>query len=374
MITLTAMNITDSPPVLFETLSTPYGRKIGVATLNRPMQLNAITLAMCELLRDRLREWASDDDVVAVMLEGAGDKGFSAGGDVAEVVRQVRGGGPKRFVYGDSFFEVEYQLDQMIHDYPKPFLAWIHGVCMGGGLGLAAGASIRVVTENIRMAMPEIHIGLFPDVGGGYFLNRVPGAAGTVMALTGLVINEADAIFSGLADAFVAAELRGNLVDAMLGLDWSGQPNSDRVALMRVVASLHRRSKAGLPTSNLQAYFDALRFIGTQPDVTGIRDALVHAAEEDPWFEAPAKSLCNGSPTAAHVSFEYLRRCRKLSLAQVLELDLVLARQFQRHLDFPEGVRALLIDKDRKPRWSPGCFDEVSDSLVAAHFAALPGR
>lgn len=368
------MDTTNSSPVLFETLPTPGGRKIGVARLNRPRQLNAITLAMCELLRDRLREWAADQDVVAVILEGAGDKGFSAGGDVAEVVRQVRAGGPSRFVYGDSFFEVEYQLDRMIHEYPKPVLAWIHGVCMGGGLGLAAGASIRVVTEDIRMAMPEIHIGLFPDVGGGYFLNRVPGAAGTVMALTGLVINEADAIFSGLADAFIASDLRGDLVDAMLGLDWSGEPGKDLASLMRLVASLHRRSKAGLPTSNLQSYFDALRFIGTQPDAAGIRDALALAAEEDPWFEAPARSLASGSPTAAHVSLAYLRRSRKLSLSEVLELDLVLARQFQRHPDFPEGVRALLIDKDRKPLWSPGRFDEVSDRLIEAHFAALPGR
>ncbi|MFM8556142.1 MAG: enoyl-CoA hydratase/isomerase family protein, partial [Betaproteobacteria bacterium] len=181
--------MTDEAPVVFEEWPTGGRRKVGVARLNRPRQLNAITLRMCELLRDRLREWASDEDVVAVWLEGAGDKGFSAGGDVAEVIRQVRAGGPRRFVYGDSFFEVEYQLDRMIHEYPKPLIGWIHGVCMGGGLGLVAGASTRIVTEQARLAMPEIHIGLFPDVGGGYFLNRVPGHAGIVMALTGLTIN-----------------------------------------------------------------------------------------------------------------------------------------------------------------------------------------
>jgi enoyl-CoA hydratase/carnithine racemase len=364
----------DAPPVVFETLPTRHGQLIGVARLNRPRQLNAITLPMCELLRDRLREWASNEDIVAVLLEGAGEKGFSAGGDVAEVVRQVRGGGPARFVYGDSFFEVEYQLDRMIHEYPKPLVAWIHGVCMGGGLGLAAGAAIRIVTENVRMAMPEIHIGLFPDVGGGYFLNRVPGAAGTVMALTGLIINEADALFSGLADAFVASELRDQLVDAMLELAWKREPKLDSAAMSGLVAQFHRRCKAGLPSSNLQAYFDALRFIGSQVDAISIRDALILAANEDPWFEAPAKSLARGSPTAAHVSLEYLRRCKNLSLAQVLELDLVLARQFQRHQDFPEGVRALLIDKDRNPSWSPASFEEVGPDLIEGHFRTLPGR
>jgi enoyl-CoA hydratase/carnithine racemase len=358
----------DEAQVLFEELPATGGRKVGVARLNRPRQLNAITLTMCELLRDRLREWAADQDVVAVLLEGAGDKGFSAGGDVAEVVRQVRAGGPRRFVYGDSFFDVEYQLDQMIHEYPKPFIAWIHGVCMGGGLGLVAGAATRIVTEQVRLAMPEIHIGLFPDVGGGFFLNRVPGHAGVVMALTGLTINEADALYAGLADAFVAREFRDDLMAQLCALEWTGRGADDQAAVTRLVGGFHRRCKPGLPSANLQAYADALRFIGSQPDAVGVRDALALAANEDPWFEAPAKSLAQGSPTGAKVSFEYLRRCRRMSLAEVLALDLVLARQFQRHHDFPEGVRALLIDKDRKPRWSPAHFDEVDEALVSAHF------
>ena len=363
--------MSDDPQVVFEEWPAAGGRKVGVARLNRPRQLNAITLVMCELLRDRLRQWASDDDIVAVFLEGGGQKGFSAGGDVAEVVRQVRAGGPRRFVYGDSFFEVEYQLDRMIHEYPKPFIAWIHGVCMGGGLGLAAGASTRIVTEQVRMAMPEIHIGLFPDVGGGFFLNRVPGHAGTVMALTGLTINEADAIYAGLADAFIARELRDDFIGQLLALPWSGRAAIDQGEVGRLASRFHRRCKAGLPLSNLQAYADALRFIGGQPDAVGVRDALILAAQEDPWFEAPANSLAKGSPTGACVSFEYLKRSKRLSLAEVLALDLVLARQFQRHHDFPEGVRALLIDKDRKPVWSPPAFSDVSDALVAAHFEPL---
>ena len=365
--------MTDDPQVLFDEWPTAAGLRIGVARLNRPRQLNAITLTMCELLRDRLREWASDEGVVAVVLEGAGDKGFSAGGDVAEVIRQVRGGGPKRFAYGDAFFEVEYQVNRMIHEYPKPLIAWIHGVCMGGGLGLVAGASTRIVTEQVRLAMPEIHIGLFPDVGGGFFLNRVPGAAGTVLALTGLIINEADALFAGLADAFIARELRDDFNAQLCSIAWTARVADNRAAVSRLTAAFHRRCKAGLPASNLLAYHDALRFIGSQPDASAVRDALVIAANEDPWFEAPARSLSQGSPTGAHVSLEYLRRSRRLSLPEVLELDLVLARQFQRHHDFSEGVRALLIDKDRKPVWSPSSFDAVDQALIDGHFAPLPG-
>jgi enoyl-CoA hydratase/carnithine racemase len=355
--------------VVFERLPAGEGRSIGIARLNRPRQLNALNLDMCRLLMEHLSQWASDESVVAVMLEGAGEKGFCAGGDVAEVVRQVRAGGPARYVYGDAFFSVEYQLDLLIHRYPKPLVAWIHGVCMGGGVGLAVGASHRIVAEGIRLAMPEIHIGLFPDVGGGWFLNRVPGAAGRVMALTGLVLNEADALHAGLADWFVPNEMQAELRTALSALDWRGDAREDRAAVTRLCAAFHHRARAGLPVSNLRQYADALRFIGMQPDVASLAEALQAAAREDPWFEAPAHALAAGSPTAAQVSFEYLRRTTSLSIAEVLAIDTVLARQFQRHPDFPEGVRALLIDKDRQPRWSVARFDQVPRALIEAHFS-----
>ena len=355
-------------PMLFEEREAAGGRRIGFATLNRPRQLNALNLEMCQLMLDRFRRWASDESIVAVVLDAAGDKGFSAGGDVAEVIRQVRAGGPERFVYGDAFFDVEYQLDLMIHTYPKPLISYAHGICMGGGVGLAVGASHRVVSDNARIAMPEIHIGLFPDVGGGWFLNRVPGGAGALMALTGLTINEADALHAGLADYFVPVEARADLYAKLLALPWTGNAAADREELTRALLSEHRRFKAGLPVSNLQQYAEAIRFITMQPAIAGVRDALLAAAEADPWFKAPAGSLANGSPTAAHVTWEYLRRTRKMSLAEVLALDLTLARQFQRHLDFPEGVRALLIDKDRAPKWSPARFEDITPALVDEHF------
>ncbi|MGD9945780.1 MAG: enoyl-CoA hydratase/isomerase family protein [Burkholderiaceae bacterium] len=364
------MSTMNEEPVLFEERATASGHRLGVARLNRPRQLNALTLQMCRLLLDQLRDWIADEGIVAVLVEGAGDKGFCAGGDVAEVIRHVRGGGPQRFVYGDAFFTVEYQLDHLMHSYPKPLIAYSHGVCMGGGVGLTVGARHRFVADRSRIAMPEIHIGLFPDVGGGWFLNRVPGAAGTVMALTGMIINEADALFAGLADYFVPLEARELLHERLLGLAWSGDAARDDEALTQLGLSLHRKFKAGLPTSNLLQYFDAIRFIGRQPTVVGVRDALLAAAEEDPFFRGPADNLAHGSPTAAFVTFEYLRRSRQLSLREVLELDLLLARQCQRRGDFAEGVRALLIDKDRKPAWSPARFEEVAGSEVAAFFEA----
>lgn len=360
--------MTDQAPVLFEEREVATGHRIGFARLNRPKQLNALTLEMCQLMLDRFRAWASDESIVAVVLEGGGSRGFCAGGDVAGVIREVRGGSPRCFVYGDAFFDVEYTLDLLIHSYPKPFLSWAHGVCMGGGVGLSVGASHRIVSDGSRIAMPEIHIGLFPDVGGGWFLNRLPGGAGTVMALTGMIVNEADAIFAGLADAFVPEEARAGFFEEMCSLAWSGEAEADRERLSRLCLAQHRRWKDGLPASKLQQYFDPIRFIAAQPTVIDVRDALLAAAEEDPFFRTAADNLANGSPTAAHVSFEYLRRARQMSIAEVLRLDLVLARNFQRLNDFPEGVRALLIDKDRAPKWSPARFEEVTPELVERHF------
>ena len=357
-------------PVLFEERETQSGHRIGVATLNRPKQLNALNLQMCQLMLDQFRAWVSDEGVVAVILDGAGDKGFCAGGDVAGVIREVRAGGPQRFVYGDAFFDVEYQLDRLIHEYPKPFISYSHGICMGGGVGLTVGASHRIVSDRSRIAMPEIHIGLFPDVGGGYFLNRVSGSAGCLMAMTGLTINEADAIFAGLADWFVPLEERSALYKKFDELLWTGSARKNRELLTQLLWGEHRRFHTGLPVSNLEQYFDAIRFISTQPSAIAVRDALQAAAADDPWFETPAASLANGSPTAAHVTYEYLRRCRLMSLREVLDLDLILAKQCQRHPDFPEGVRALLIDKDRKPAWSPSRFEDVDQALIDAHFVA----
>jgi enoyl-CoA hydratase/carnithine racemase len=366
-----SMNTPESP-VLFELWPTASNDiNIGVATLNRPKQLNAITLEMCELLLKQLRQWASDSSIATVVLKGGGEKGFSAGGDVAQVIRHVRSelaSGAERFVYGDLFFTVEYELDLLIHKYPKPLISYSHGVCMGGGMGLVAGASHRIVSDRSKIAMPEIHIGLFPDVGGGYFLNRAPGGAGTLMALTGMIINEADALFAELADYFVPQEENDALWAKVKALPWTTHAAANREVLTDCLLSLHRKYHLGLPLSNLRQYYDAIRFITKQSSVEKIRDALVAAAAEDPFFEPMAKNLTQGSPTAAKVTYAYLQRCKSLSIEQVLKLDLVLAKQYQRHHDFPEGVRALLIDKDKKPQWAPATFADVSDELVESHF------
>ncbi len=358
-------------PVLFEEVTIKDGMKIGYARLNRPAQLNAINLEMCELMLSQFRLWQSNESVVAVVLTANGPKGFSAGGDVAGVVRHIRAGGDHRFEYGDSFFEVEYTLDRLIHTFGKPFMTHAYGVCMGGGVGLTVGGSHRIVSDRCRIAMPEIHIGLFPDVGGGWFLNRVPGGIGRILALTGMTVNEADALFAGLADGFVPAEENETFYGRLHELAWSRNVQNNHRVLTQHVQAANHRYQVGLPTAGLRQYFDALRFVAGQPDVPSLLAALQSAAQDDPFFEGAAKGLGNGSPTTALVADEYLKRSKHRSLDQVLAMDLILAQQFQRRHDFPEGVRALLIDKDRKPVWEPDEFAAVSNDSVRAHFESV---
>lgn len=358
--------------MVFETVDTATpGRRIGIARLDRPGQLNALNLAMCASMLDTFRAWASDESVACVMLAGNGPKGFCAGGDVAEVIRHVRGGTPQRFVYGDAFFEVEYQLDALIHRYPKPFVTWAHGVDMGGGVGLSVAGSERIVTEGLKLAMPEIHIGLFPDVGGGWFLNRVPGEAGLLLAMTGAIVNEADALYARLADHAIAHARQPDFIAAMAELDWSGSRDAQRARLRDFCRAFANDAPLALPDSALRRHHDAIREIGMASTAEGVLDALRAAAAREPWFARPLENLAAGSPTAARVTFEYMRRCRLLGLEQVLALDLVVARQCQRHPDFPEGVRALLIDKRRDAVWSPPEFEAVSGRLVAEFFEPL---
>ena len=366
---------TAADEVLFETVDCPNAdRRIGIARLNRPAQLNALTLTMCQAMLERFRAWASDTSIACVMLAGNGAKGFCAGGDVAEVVRHVRAGGPARYVYGDAFFDVEYQLDLLIHLYPKPFVTWAHGVDMGGGVGLSVAGSERIVTEGLKLAMPEIHIGLFPDVGGGWFLNRVPGDAGVLLALTGATIDASDALYARLADHAIAHARQPEFVRRLAALDWRGPVAAQRRVLREFCLAFAAESPLPLAEGPLRRLHDPVRRIGQQGDAAGVLDALREAAAREPWFEAPLRNLAQGSPTAARVSFEYLRRCRPLGIAQVLALDLTVAKQCQRHHDFPEGVRALLIDKTRDAAWSPARWDDVPDSLVAEFFEPPDAR
>ena len=361
------------PVVVVEEWPTASGHRIGALRLNRPRQLNALDLPMVEILAAQLQAWRDDPGVVAVWLEGAGGRAFCAGGDVAALARQILAGQPGAQAAGAHFFATEYRLDLLIHEYPKPLIAFAQGICMGGGLGLLVGASHRLLSEQASLAMPEGRIGMFPDVGAAWFLGRVPGGIGRLLALTGLRLNEADALFAGFADALLPAELRDEFVAGLRALPWRGEAQADHEAVTRQCLGLARRTAPGLPESPLRQYFDVLRVAALLPHALAIRDALGLLAAEDPWFEALAEGLAAGSPTATRVNDEYLRRTRRSSLREVLALDRDLAVRVLGAPDFAEGVRARLIDKDNAPRWVRASLVEVTDAEVAAFFDPVPG-
>jgi len=356
-------------PVLFDTIRTASRHQFGRATLNAPAVLNALSLAMIDLLAPQLAAWAEDPQVVGVVLDGAGDRAFCAGGDVVRVCRAIQAAGPGEVAPAASdFFEREYRLDYRIHTYPKPILCWGHGIVMGGGIGLMAGASHRVATPRTRLAMPEIGIGLFPDVGGSWLLPRLPGRSGLFLALTGAPLNAADARFAGLADFVLPHESLAGVLDSLSAERWQGDQDADGARLSQVLAGFATHD---LPPSNLLAQLDRIdAVIGGDDALEEIAPRLSALADDaDPWLAQAGATFANGSPTSAALSFELQRRARHLSLADVFRLEYQAAVGCSVHHDFAEGVRALLIDKDKNPRWQPATLGEVTRDLIAAHLA-----
>jgi enoyl-CoA hydratase/carnithine racemase len=350
-------------PVL---LSKSANGTVGIATLNRPKQLNALTLEMCDLMGRQFGAWANDDSIQCVVLNANGEKGFCAGGDVAEVIRNVRAGGANRYDYGDAFFATEYALNLMMHTYSKPLVVLSHGICMGGGVGLLAGASHGVLVSGSKLAMPEIHIGLFPDVGGGYFLQDFFHGRDKLVALTGCMLTEGDAIEGYLASFVIPQSAHVGFIEAICDIEWGVSREENDELISSCIEDMDDGTVE--LTGSLATFEEETKKLDACETVIEFRDALNALAKREPYFATAARSLSQGSPTAAHVTFEYLRRTRPMDIDEVLALDLILAKQFQRHHDFSEGVRALLIDKDKLPKWTPTDWSAVTTSLVDGHF------
>lgn len=340
---------------------------VGCITLNRPAALNALSLSMIRTLTACLLAWREDDRVQAVAIRGSNKTGpfgaFCAGGDIRYFHQALLAGNPSV----EDFFTEEYTLDRLIHGYPKPFIAFMDGVVMGGGMGISQGASHRLVTERSKLAMPETLIGLFPDVGGGYFLSRCPGAAGEWLALTGTTLGAGDAIALGLADRCLAVQQLAQAWDALAGLQCV-----DTTAINQWVASF------SIAASTQQTMFrDQIDHYFLMDSVAVIVQALETDASD--WACQTAARLRQRSPLMLHVTFEQIRRARQMTVAQ----DLRMERDMVRHAFFPahlgrggaqtetaEGIRALVIDKDNAPRWHPARIEDVTAEMVQPFFVS----
>ena len=355
-------------PVLFREELTTSGHAIGFAQLNAPKSLNALSLDMIRLLDRKLSEWQRDARIVCVVLHGTGEKAFCAGGDVRSLYYAIKQQGSSAIhPTALAFFSEEYRLDHRIHTYGKPIIVWASGIVMGGGVGLLAGARHRVVTETSRLAMPEITIGLFPDVGGSWFLRRMPGRTGLFVALTGASLNAQDARASALADHCLLSSQFEDLRSRLQSADWQSAER-DSAIVTRLLSGLEP-SDGSFPASHLQQHAATIEAWCAGDDLQQIVDRIGSYRGNDEWLQRAARSLIAGSPTTMALVWELRRRAAALSLADVFRLELIVALQCCARPDFPEGVRALLVDKDGRPRWTPSRLEDVSASWIAEHFA-----
>ncbi|QXH55687.1 enoyl-CoA hydratase/isomerase family protein [Pseudomonas maumuensis] len=352
-----------------EVLTGADGARIGIATLDAPKALNALTLPMIEVLDERLRAWASDPGIVCVLLRGNGPKAFCAGGDVRALVQACRTHPGSVPPLAATFFASEYRLDHHLHIYPKPLLCWGHGHVLGGGMGLLQGAAVRIVTPSSRLAMPEISIGLYPDVGASWFLARLPGKLGLFLGLTGAPLNARDALDLGLADRFLGEHQQEALIEELLQLNWQEQTALQLNSLLK--AEQHRAC-VELPEGQWLARRAAIDEVLDVADPVAAWRALAGLAQHaDPLLAAAGQRLHEGCPLTAHLVWEQIRRARHLSLAQVFQMEYTMSLNCCRHPEFSEGVRARLLDKDNTPHWHWPDVAQVPAAVVEAHFSKV---
>lgn len=347
-------------------LSADVIRSTGILTLNRPAALNSLSLEMIRSLSKALSNWKEENGIHAVLVQGSSARAFCAGGDLRFFYDVVREEGTASASRLEAFFTEEYTLNHLIHHYPKPYIALLDGLVMGGGMGISQSSAplrMRIVTERTRMAMPEVNIGLFPDVGGGYFLSRMPGETGTWMALTGEAIGAADALHAGLADLFVPSDALPALRDML-----KETPGTDHLELARqFCAPYAHQLDTGSGTFSLHR-----RSIDKHFSLDSVQDIMRSLAEDsDPFARHTAERMRRRSPLLLCVTLEQLRRGRTMTITECLRMERTMMHHCFQHPDAMEGIRAAIIDKDNRPRWRPASIEAVSPDMVQRFFAPV---
>ncbi|MDF3075503.1 MAG: enoyl-CoA hydratase [Alphaproteobacteria bacterium] len=330
---------------------------VGHIILNRPKALNALTLPMVRLIGPQMDKWAGDMAVKAVVISGAGDRAFCAGGDVAEIYRRKMVGD---ISLGRDFFREEYIVNRAIFRFPKPWIALLDGITMGGGVGLSVHGRFRIVTEKFLFAMPETGIGLFPDVGGGHFLPRLPGQLGMYLALTGQRLKAADGLYCGVATHFVSSDRILALQQALETMSGEGDG---------AVEAVLEKFTADAGAATLPPHRTMIDHHFGRDTVDSIVSSLAKDSSE--WAQKTAGALARLSPTSMKITFKQIRDGGSMSFEDIMTMEYRMSQGCMNGHDFYEGVRAVLIDKDNAPKWQPATLAEVGEDIVARHFAPV---
>jgi enoyl-CoA hydratase/carnithine racemase len=374
--------------IIFEEINCANGKKIGIATLNAPKSLNALSKEMISLLFPQLLRWKNQQDIAAVLLQGKGEKAFCAGGDIvhlysaakesqsgssSDIEQLIKTGNAdnKLSPILQDYFTQEYKLDYLIHTFAKPFIVWGSGIVMGGGLGLLVGGSHRIVTETSRIAMPEISIGLFPDVGASYFLNQMPPGIGLFLALTGASINSGDAKYCQLADFYIEQHCKEELVKKLLRLNFTENNENNHKEVTRLLADIESSFIEKMPSSPMQNHQSLIESLVSRLSLSDIIAAIGEMKTADTWLEKAQHSLQKGSVMSAQIAYTQLQLGQTMTLAECFKMELNLAVKSGIFGEFSEGVRALLIDKDRQPKWHYSSVQAIDSDIHDWFFKPL---
>lgn len=327
--------------------------------LNRPDALNALDHGMIVYIRDALNDYSVRDDIGTVCFKGAGDRSFCAGGDIKALYYL----GQENRDKADLYFYEEYCLNRLIKNFKKPVLSYMDGIVMGGGYGVGGPSRYRIVTERTVFAMPEVNIGLFPDVGSMYSLTRCPGKVGLYLALTGYQINAADMLYCGLADYYIPSERWGDCQRRLQALS-ARQEGVRHEDVLRILTECHVPPEE---ESTLEKHVEIIDHCFAAGTVIEILERLEKTKER--WAVETAAHIRSRCPKSVAVTFEHFRRSLNKSFGEVTATDFTLVQSVLRDTEIYEGIRALLIDKDKTPRWKPDKLEDINDELISSYFS-----
>ena len=343
---------------------TRCGRRFGQLTLNKPKALNALDLDMATSMLDALKQWQHDQDLLFVVIDSVGDKAFCAGGDIVSMYHAMAEQPKTVPPFIKQFFTVEYELDHTIHTYTKPVVVWGDGIVMGGGMGLLQGASHRVVTDTSRLAMPEITIGLFPDVGGSYFLPRLNHHLGLFLGMTAAQLNGAESVKYGMADHLCSSDGLNELLSRWQNTDWSPS-----ILASRLTSMLNEQAVTVAPEDRVAGWLTAITRACQADNAADVKAGILAIdAADDNWMARAQQSLKAGSSLTAALFFWQFSKGAELSLADCFRMELVMSCRCAEFGELQEGIRALLIDKDGKPAWTYHDIADIADDVIARFF------